>query len=137
MPRSTSPIGSTLRAVTHSRVVRGGACAVALACGLVATARASTAPGPAIYSVSATPRVAHAGDAVKWDAHVSPDVVSVTARVAVYTFSLYPVRYCHFGEAFRIPKDVPAFFHGKYSVTVTATNAKGESASRSIALRFE
>jgi hypothetical protein len=105
---------------------------------LLGAAHAEPTPrGPKIYSVSATPQVAHAGDAVKWDAHVSPDVVSVTARVAVYTFSLYPVRYGHFGEVFRIPKDVPPFFHGNYSVTLTATNANGDSASRSIALRFQ
>jgi hypothetical protein len=105
---------------------------------MVRTAQAAPAPpGPKIYSVSATPHVAHAGDSVKWDAHVSPDVVSVTARVAVYTFSLYPVRSGHFGEVFRIPRDVPPFFHGNYSVTVTASNANGDSVSRSIALRFQ
>ncbi len=110
----------------------------ALLFGLIGAARAAPAAlGPKIYSVSATPRIAHAGDSVKWDAHVSPDVVSVTARVAVYTFSLYPVRDGHFGEVFRIPRDVPPFFHGNYSVTVTATNANGDSVSRSIALRFQ
>ncbi len=114
------------------------ACVAALVWGAVAGAQAAPAPpGPKIYSVSATPHVAHAGDAVKWDAHVSPDVVAVTARVAVYTFSLYPVRSGHFGEVFRIPRDVPPFFHGNYSVTVTATNANGDSVSRSIALRFQ
>ena len=83
------------------------------------------------------PRVAHAGDRVKWDARVSPDVVTVTARVAVYTFSLYLVRHGHFGETFRIPKDVPPFFHGNYSVTITATTASGATAQRSVALIFE
>ncbi len=110
----------------------------ALVCGVLGAAQATPAPaGPKIYSVSATPKIAHAGDSVKWDAHVSLDVVSVTARVAVYTFSLYPTSSGHFGEVFRIPRDVPPFFHGNYSVTVTATNADGDSVSRSVALRFQ
>jgi hypothetical protein len=108
---------------------------IGLASGILGAAPA--AHGPTIYSVSATPRIAHAGDSVKWDAHVSLDVVTVTARVAVYTFSLYPTHSGHFGEVFSIPRDVPPFFHGNYSVTLTATSANGQTASRSIALRFE
>ncbi len=81
--------------------------------------------------------MAHAGDSVVWDAHVSQNVVTVTARVAVYTFSLYPLRYGHFGETFAIPKDVPPFFHGNYGVTITATTASGASTSRNIALSFQ
>lgn len=108
---------------------------IGLASGLLGAA--PVAHGPKIYSVNATPKIAHAGDSVIWDAHVSPDVVTVTARVAVYSFSLYPTHSGHFGEIFSIPKDVPPFFRGNYSVTVTATNANGESASRSIALTFE
>ena len=100
-------------------------------------APAATPSEPIIYSVSASPRIAHAGDSVKWDAKVSPNVVSVTARVAVYTFTLYPVRYGHFGEVFLIPKDVPPFFRGNYGVTVTATTASGAATSRMISLTFE
>ena len=135
MPRSTSLDISTLRAPTHSRISRAVAAPIALACALLGATPATH--GPKIYSVSATPKIAHAGDSVKWDAHVSPDVVTVTARVAVYSFSLYPTHSGHFGEVFSIPKDVPPFFHGNYSVTLTATTAYGQTASRSIALRFE
>jgi len=140
MARATSASDSTHRARTHSRAVATVVLAVAYVCGSLGAAQAAPAsapPGPKIYSVSATPRIAHAGDAVHWDAHVSLDVVTVTARVAVYTFSLYPVASGHFGEVFRIPRDVPPFFHGNYSVTITATNATGASATRSIALRFQ
>jgi len=135
MPRSTSLDISTLRAPTHSRIARAIAFTAGLASVLLGASPA--AHGPKIYSVNARPSIAHAGDSVIWDARVSPDVVTVTARVAVYSFSLYPTHAGHFGEIFSIPKDVPPFFHGNYSVTITATNANGESASRSIALKFQ
>ncbi len=143
MSRAAQPEGSTPRWSRHS----AGGFAIALALGFSGlflapglAPAASPAPksaSPIIYSVRAWPAVAHAGDSVKWDAHVSSNVVTVTARVAVYTFSLYPVRAGHFGETFVIPKDVPPFFHGHYGVTITATTASGASASRSIGLSFQ
>src|SRR5580700_3708890 len=36
----------------------------------------SVPTGPAIYSVSATPKVAQAGDTIVWDVRTSPDVMS-------------------------------------------------------------
>jgi hypothetical protein len=47
------------------------------------------------------------------------------------------VRYGHFGETLKIPKDVPAIFHGRYGVTITATSKTGATASRGISLLFE
>ena len=155
MSRVARCTGSTSRAKRHAAVPTGLAAYLALAILRVASAGATTpvalvsaahhaAPAPArasadpiIYSVSASPTVAHAGDSIKWDAHVSPNVVAVTARVAVYSFSLYRERFGHFGETFVIPKDVPPFFRGRYGVTITATTATGASTSRLIRLSFE
>jgi hypothetical protein len=111
--------------------------ALGLAVAAAEPARSEAAsPVPTIYSVSVSPNVAHAGDAVKWDARVSRDVVSVTARVAVYSFSLYPVSRGHFGETFLIPKDVPPFFHGDYGITITAKTASGAQTSHYLTMSF-
>jgi hypothetical protein len=42
----------------------------------------------------------------------------------------------HFAVTFAIPRNVPPIFHGRYSVSVTATTAAGRAAHGSFVMEF-
>ena len=92
---------------------------------------------PQIISITATPDVVHAGGTVSWLVLTSADVVSVVAHVATYTLPMQRVGPGRFALNFKIPANVPGFFHGRYDLTVHAESSSGSSTERPITLRFE
>ena len=91
---------------------------------------------PQIVTIANSPAVVHTGDVVNWTVLTTPDVTAVSAHVSVYTIPLRRIESGHFAVTFAIPSNVPPIFHGRYSVTVTATTAAGRSASGSFVLDF-
>ena len=92
---------------------------------------------PLIESLSATPAVVRGGDTVSWNVRTTPDVVAVSARVNIYTVQLQRAAAGRFGVSFRVPSDVPPFFHGRYTVVVTARTQSGETAQGSFVMDFQ
>jgi hypothetical protein len=101
-----------------------------------AGAPAATAPKPAILSVDVSPATAHDGDTISWDVRTTPDVTAVEAHVRVATIPLQRDAPGHFSTSFTIPKSVPGFFHGNYSVEIVARAGDGEALTRSVSLDF-
>jgi hypothetical protein len=101
----------------------------------VSNAPATASAGPAILSVS-VPSTVHAGETVSWSARTTPDVTSVEAHVRVATLPFQRRAPGNFTLAFSIPKSVPPFFRGSYSVDVVARTAGGATASRSVSIDF-
>lgn len=97
-----------------------------------------TAPaGPRFISLSATPSVVHAGQAVSFAARTSTDIATVTAFASAYTLPFTQAAPGLFVLAFTIPSGAPGFFHGTYALNVVAKTARGASVSRSISVTFE
>ncbi len=99
--------------------------------------RATAPTGPRIISVLATPAVIHAGETVAWDVRTTPDIVSVAANVTAYHLPLQRMEPGHFVLNFTVPSNVPAIFHGTYSLDVRGETASGASADRRVSLVFE
>ncbi len=87
-------------------------------------------------TVATSPAIAHTGDVVNWTVLTTPDVSAVSAHVYIYTIPLHRVESGHFAITFSIPHNVPALFHGRYRVSLTATNGSGKSAQSSFVLEF-
>jgi predicted secreted protein len=87
-------------------------------------------------TIATSPAIAHVGDVVNWTVLTSPDVSAVSAHVYLYTIVLHRMDTGHFAITFAIPHNVPAIFHGRYRVTVTATNPAGRKARGSFVLEF-
>jgi hypothetical protein len=102
-----------------------------------ASATPITPPLAAIYSASATPRVAHAGDTIVWNVRTSRAIASVTAKSAGFTIPLEKRGPGVFGLSFVIPPQTPSFFHGTYAVTLEARTATGASATSQLSLKIE
>jgi hypothetical protein len=98
---------------------------------------ASRSDGPKIIAVATKPSIVHTGDAVAWSVRTSPDVVSVTAHVSVYTLPLQRRGSGNFYLAFTIPSTVPAVFHGTYTLELTARTQSGSSATRAVPMVFQ
>ncbi len=98
---------------------------------------ASSPGGPAIYALSASPAVAHAGDVVVWDVRTSSDVTRVTASVPAFTMTLERRGPGHFGTSFQIPRDVPGIFFGDYAVAIVAFGERGATARSILKVRFK
>ena len=98
--------------------------------------RSGEPPAPEIYSVSASPRVVHDGQAVVWDVRTTPDIVTVTASTSLIELPLQRFSPGHFGLTFSIPRGVPGFFHGTYNMDVSAVSTGGATLHRGIALTF-
>jgi hypothetical protein len=141
VPPAASMRAAKARASVTSRTV-AIAPAAAVAGASAQPASASPAPlpspsGPTIYSVSATPRIVHAGDSISFSAHTSSDIVKVTAFVSAYTLPFTRTSSGVFTLAFSIPAHVPWFFHGTYSLNVVARSQQGTSVSRSVPVTFQ
>ena len=95
-----------------------------------------TAAKPAILSVDVSPATAHDGDTISWDVRTTPDVTAVEAHVRVATIPLQRDAPGHFSTSFTIPKSVPGFFHGNYSVDIVARAGDGQTLTRSVSLNF-
>jgi hypothetical protein len=91
---------------------------------------------PEIVTIANSPAVAHTGDVVNWTVLTTPDVTAVSARVYIYTVPLRRMESGHFAVTFAIPRNVPALFHGRYNVSVTATTAAGRAAHGSFVMEF-
>ena len=92
---------------------------------------------PAIYSVSATPKVARAGDTIVWKVRTSNDVTSVSASATGFTIPLQRQAPGRFGTTFEIPAMMPPFFRGTYLIGIDARNAAGIKATSHLTLRVQ
>jgi hypothetical protein len=101
----------------------------------VAVAAPSRPPIPAIYSVSARPKVARAGDTIVWKVRTSNDVTAVNASAIGFTFPLRRLAPGRFGTTLEIPAMMPALFRGTYQVGIEARNAAGIKATSQLSLR--
>jgi hypothetical protein len=102
--------------------------------------RAQSRPSPlvpTIYSVSATPTVARAGDTIVWKVRTSNDVTSVNASATGFTIPLQRRAPGHFGTTFEIPAMMPPFFRGTYLIGIEARNAAGIKATSRLTLRVQ
>lgn len=97
----------------------------------------ATPAGPRILSVATSPDVVHAGEHAVWDVRTSPDVVSVTATVSVYTLTLVRRAAGRFALDFAVPSNVPGFFHGTYNLQIVARTESGATAARTVSLIFQ
>ena len=86
-------------------------------------------PAPEIYSVS-SPGVVHAGQTVSGVVRTSPDVVAVTARVGIFKRSLVRESPGIFTLVVALPSSVPWFVRRRWTITIEARNAHGETTSR-------
>lgn len=93
--------------------------------------------GAVIYSASANPRIAHAGDEIVWSVRTSRAVSSVAAKSAGFTIPLEKRAPGVFGLAFRIPKEMPPLFRGTYAVTIEARTASGSAATSQLSLNVQ
>ncbi len=93
--------------------------------------------GPAIYSVSATPTIARAGDTIVWNVRTSSDVSTVTASVTGFAIPLQRRGPGRFEAAFELPAAMPPIFHGTYRVAIEARNAVGAKATSHISLQVQ
>ena len=114
----------------RSRSVR---CSVTPAAAAVSGAETA----PKIVTIATSPAVAHTGDVVNWTVLTTPDVSAVSARVTTYTIALRRMAPGHFAVTFSIPHNVPALFHGRYTVNLTASTPGGKSAHGSFVLDFQ
>jgi hypothetical protein len=97
----------------------------------------TVAPGPAIYSVSATPKIARAGDTIVWNVRTSGDVTAVDAKATGFTIPLARQGPGRFSTAFVIPGAMPPIFRGTYNVEIEARTASGKKARSQLSLRIE
>ncbi len=87
-------------------------------------------------TIATSPAIAHTGDVVNWTVLTTPDVSAVSAHVYIYTIPLRRMESGHFAITFSIPHNVPALFHGRYRVSLTATTPAGTSTHGSFVLEF-
>jgi len=93
--------------------------------------------GPAIYSVSASPNVARAGDTIVWNVRTSADVTTVSANATGFTIPLQRQGPGRFGTTFEIPSIVPPFFRGTYAVRIVARNAAGVTTTSHLSMHLQ
>jgi len=93
--------------------------------------------GPAIYSVSASPTVARAGDTIVWNVRTSADVTAVSANATGFTIPLQRRGPGRFGTTFDIPSIVPPFFRGTYAIRIVARNAAGATVTSHLSMRLQ
>ncbi len=110
----------------------------------VAAATASPAPvaaataapaGPQILAVD-LPSVVHPGGSISGTVTTSEDVTTVSAGAQGYSIPLSRIAPGRFGMSFQIPP-IPPLFNGKYTVTLTARNGAGQSASRTLGIALQ
>ncbi|MGH7748675.1 MAG: hypothetical protein ACREQ5_28530, partial [Candidatus Dormibacteria bacterium] len=95
------------------------------------------ASGPRIFALAASRAVVHNGQSVAWQAHTSPDVVGVVAKVALYSLPFTREGIGRFDLRVAIPSSVPWFFHRRYTLEVIARSADGRTVSRTTSIDFE
>lgn len=88
-----------------------------------------------IYLVSATPRIAHAGETIVWKVRTSLDVRTVTASVTGFAIPLQRLGPGRFETTFQLPPAMPPIFRGTYDVTIEARKAAGAKATSHISLQ--
>ena len=103
----------------------------------VPAAPTSAPTGPAIYFVSAEPKVARAGDTIVWKVRTSADITSANASAFGVTIPLQRRAAGNFRTTFQIPAGMPAFFRRTYTIAITARNAAGNTATAHVSLRLE
>ncbi len=84
-----------------------------------------------------SPAVVHDGDTLLWDVRTTPDVVDVVAHVTVYAFRLQKQAAGQYVLAFTIPKGVPGFFHGNYTLNLVARSVTGIETATKVPVSFQ
>ena len=143
LPAATArpAVTSTPAAVATTPVVTPAATPVVTpAATPVVTPIATPAPvasssGPQIYSVD-VPSEVHGGSSLTGIVTTSDDVTEVSAGAQGYNIPLTRNAPGRFSINFAIPP-VPFFFHGNYTVTVTARTANGATTSRSFGVALK
>lgn len=96
----------------------------------------TTAAAMQILSVD-SPSVVHAGQHVSWAVRTTSDIVTVTAHIAAYTIPLQRTAPGRFALGFDVPSNVPAIFHGTYSLDVVGQSGSGATAKRTVSMSFQ
>jgi hypothetical protein len=108
----------------------------ALAVVLSGTASAQVSDGPQapqiplIVSAAIAPAPIHPGGDVEAIVLTTPDIVSMEAHVAHFTFTIPPLEPGKFRQTGHIPK-LARFFHGTYHVTFVGHCSDGRTAETS------
>lgn len=97
----------------------------------------SSSAAPQFLAVDLAPHVVHSGDTVHWEVKTNSAVTNVSASVKTYRFTLQREAPGRFGLAFAIPQGVPWFFHGRYTLDLTASDAAGQVANTSAIIDFQ
>ncbi len=96
-----------------------------------------TGAAPHFLAVDLAPHVVHSGDTIHWHVRTTAGVTNVSASVKAYRFTLQREAPGRFGLAFSIPQGVPWFFHGRYTLDLTASDAAGQVANTSAIIDFQ
>jgi hypothetical protein len=107
----------------------------ALAIVLCATASAQRSDdpeavqSPQIVSAAIEPEPLHPGDTIEAIVRTTPDIVSVEAHVAHFTFAIPQLEPGKFRQTGRVPK-IARFFHGTYHVTFVGRCSDGRTVEK-------
>ncbi len=91
---------------------------------------------PRIDAVSVSATVVHPGDELHGSAVTSSNVASVEVRIGNFSIPLTKVGVGHFTLDYTVA-NVPFFLYGTYQAVVIARNARGDEATRDLAITIE